>query len=100
MEQCGTECLKWPFLPPPAIEGPEGGPVDPVRARRFVRLAEQQVVIERRLEMNPIIVVSRLEGQGMLDPLPCPSLGNRHRGQAISRLVAFVRRHDFSSSRP
>ena len=52
MEQCGTKCLEWPFLPPPAIEGPEGGLVDPVRTRRFVCLTKEQVMIERRLKMH------------------------------------------------
>ena len=90
MEQCGTECLKWPFLPPPAIEGPEGGLVDPVRTRRFVCLTEEQVMIKRRLEMHVIAISPRLKHQRVSYSAPTLTRQRGHWRLTIRRRVGLV----------
>ncbi len=90
MEQRGTECLKWPFLPPPAIEGPEGGLVDPVCTRRFVCLTKEQVMIERRLKMHVIAISARLKPQRVLNPIPTLTQQPDHWRVTIRRRVGLV----------
>lgn len=90
MEQRGTECLEWPFLPPPAIEGPEGGLVDPVCTRRFVCLTKEQVMIERRLEMHVIAISPGLKPQRVPNPLPGLTRQPGHWRLTIRRRVGLV----------
>lgn len=94
MEQCGAQRLIRPFLAPPTIEGPEGGLVDPVRTRRFVRLTKEQVMIERRLEMHAITVFPRLKHQRVPDPLPALMWRDGPRPATIRRRVGLVHGFD------